>query len=128
MTRVAKETALAPMMMKSLRWIPYNIHNVTPALNWMRVSPLTSLAEWVFHILMLCGTNPNMVNEAASTPRTIHTMRVPVLVLSGSPAPDKRRHLGRHDGHELYVCIQRQAGHIDHGAGNMLDIHDRLNR
>jgi hypothetical protein len=72
MMRVAKEMALAPIIMKSWRWIPYNIHNVTPVPNWMSVNPLTSLAEWVFHILMICGTNPNMVNEAAAMPNTLH--------------------------------------------------------
>src|SRR5512137_2340984 len=38
----------------------------------MSVNPLTSLTEWVVHILMICGTNPNMVNEAATIPNIVH--------------------------------------------------------
>jgi hypothetical protein len=38
----------------------------------MSVNPLTSLTEWVVHILMICGTNPNMVNEAAAMPNIVH--------------------------------------------------------
>jgi hypothetical protein len=30
------------------------------------------LTEWVVHILMICGTNPNMVNEAAAMPNIVH--------------------------------------------------------
>src|SRR4030042_7133970 len=70
--RVANDMAFAPITMKSWRCIPYNIHNMAPALNWVSVNPLTSLTEWVVHILMICGTNPNMVNEAAAMPNIVH--------------------------------------------------------
>jgi hypothetical protein len=70
--RVANDMVFAPITMKSRRCIPYNIHNVAPALNWMSVNPLTSLTEWVVHILTICGTNPNMVNEAAPMPNIVH--------------------------------------------------------
>jgi hypothetical protein len=90
MRRVAKDTALAPIIIKSLRCTPYNIHNVTPAPNWTRVNPLTSSADRVFHILRICGTNPNIVNEAAATPNTPHNICFPVYssLRSGEDRPN----------------------------------------
>jgi hypothetical protein len=49
----------------------------------MSVNPLTSLTEWVVHIFMICGTNPNMVNEAAAMPNIVHhiffSLSIPLL-------------------------------------------------
>ncbi len=42
-----------------------------------------------------------------------------------SPSPNKR-HLRRHHGNELHVGLERKAGHVDHGASNIVDIHRRL--
>ena len=39
--------------------------------------------------------------------------------------PDER-HPRRHDGHELHVGIERQLGHLQHGPGDVFDIHHRL--
>src|SRR5690606_33106035 len=35
-------------------------------------------------------------------------------------------HIGRHNSHELHVGVQRQAGHVHHGLGNMFHIHEWL--
>src|SRR5690242_16768208 len=35
-------------------------------------------------------------------------------------------HAGGHHRHEQHVRVERQAGHVDHGARDVLDIHRRL--
>ena len=42
-----------------------------------------------------------------------------------SPAADKR-HFGRHQGHEPYTGIERQAGHVNHGVGDVPHVHPWL--
>ena len=32
-------------------------------------------------------------------------------------------HVGGHNRHELHVCVEREPGHIDDGAGHILDVH-----
>ena len=39
-----------------------------------------------------------------------------------------KRHFGRHNGHELYIGAERQAGHINHRPCNVSHIDNRLNR
>ena len=41
-------------------------------------------------------------------------------------APPHERHLGRHDGHEQHVGIERQAGHVGDGVADGLRVHARL--
>jgi len=43
-------------------------------LNCNRVNPLTSLTDFVFHIFILCGTNPNIVKRAAVIPIKVHNI------------------------------------------------------
>src|SRR5690606_11701469 len=38
-------------------------------------------------------------------------------------APPDEGHLGGHDGHELNIGVQRQAGHVHDGTGHMFDVH-----
>src|SRR5437899_3811415 len=45
--------------------------------------------------------------------------------LTASATADER-HLGRHDGHELDICVQGQAGHIEDRPRYMLDVDPRF--
>ena len=45
---------------------------------------------------------------------------------SGGSAAADIGHFGRHDGHELDVAFERQGGHVDDAAGDVLDIDARL--
>lgn len=60
--------ALATMIIASSRWIPYNVHKKTPALNWHNVARLTSLEDLVLCILIIWGTKPKVVSNAAAIP------------------------------------------------------------
>ena len=40
--------------------------------------------------------------------------------------PARRTASGRHDGHEQDVGVERQAGHVDHGVGDVAHVHRRL--
>jgi hypothetical protein len=42
-----------------------------------------------------------------------------------SPSSDKR-HLRSHDGHELNIGVEWQAGHVQDGAGGVFHIHSRF--
>src|SRR5437870_4933651 len=41
-------------------------------------------------------------------------------------APPYEWHFGGHNGHELHVGFQWQAGHVDDRLGDVLDVHGRL--
>ncbi len=41
-------------------------------------------------------------------------------------APDERRHLGGHDGHELYIGPQWQISHMHNRIRDLLNIHHGL--
>jgi hypothetical protein len=51
----------------------------------------------------------------------------PLEELDCLPAADEG-HLRRHDRHELDVGVERQARHVDHGARDVRDVHQRLDR
>ena len=74
MTKVIKVTALAAIMIKSPRWIPYRVQRTTPKLNWNNVVMLTSFADFVLCILIICGTNPKVVRRAARLPIIYHSI------------------------------------------------------
>ena len=48
--------------------IPYNIQRDTPILNCTNIHKLKSLTILVLNILITCGTNPNIVSNAADEP------------------------------------------------------------
>lgn len=56
------------MIIASPRWIPYNVHKKTPALNWHKVTRLISFEDLVLCILIIWGTKPNVVSNAATIP------------------------------------------------------------
>ena len=43
----------------------------------------------------------------------------------GLATPDQR-HVRRHQCHELDVCIQREAGHIEHGVADVTQVDPRF--
>lgn len=67
-TRIKKLIAFAIMIMASPICIPYNVHRKTPALNWHKVTRLTSFEDLVLCILIIWGTKPNVVSNAAIIP------------------------------------------------------------
>src|SRR5256712_13814536 len=56
------------------------------------------------------------------------TTRMPVRGWFGisSSSPTNERHLRRHHGHELNVGIEREAGHVQDRACDMLDVNSWL--
>ena len=46
--------------------------------------------------------------------------------LGNQLAAADERHLGRHDRHEQHIGVERQAGHVDDGVGDVLDVHRRF--
>ena len=66
--RVKKLITFAIIIMASPRCIPYNDHKKTPALNWHKVARLTSFEDLVLCILIIWGTKPNVVSNAAKIP------------------------------------------------------------
>ena len=75
------------MIMASPRWIPYKVHKKTPALNWHKVKRLISFEDLVLCILIIWGTKPNVVSNAATIP--IKYQYVSFKTASFSASPDQ---------------------------------------
>ena len=75
------------MIIASPRWIPYNVHKKTPALNWHKVTRLISFEDLVLCILIIWGTKPNVVSNAATTP--IKYQYISFKTASFSATPDQ---------------------------------------
>ena len=61
---------------------------MTPALNWYKVAMLTSFEDLVLYILIIWGTKPNVVSNAAAIPITYQY--IPSMVFYFPPSLTSR--------------------------------------
>ncbi len=62
---------LARIMAKSLRKIPYTNHKNTPVMKVSSMTKETSFADFVCHVLIICGRKALVVKVAADNPKTV---------------------------------------------------------